>query len=255
MVLAAPHTDPQLDALVSAIVERVQPELILLFGSRVRGDAHEDSDYDIMLVLRDGADAERDRDAAYDATDAIDISADVLACTVAEYQHRQNDPGFLEWLVSREGRLLYSRGTVPQRSDRRNRVSEEQHEGRDVWIERAEGDFQEATVSLASATPTWAAICFHAHECIEKLLKGLIVGRGTYPPRTHNLSKLMSRLPAIIRDSADLRAIAKSLDKVYPKSRYVPHPMPTPDEARAAFDAARRGRELLLPHLERGDGR
>jgi HEPN domain-containing protein/predicted nucleotidyltransferase len=250
MVLAPPRTDPRLDALVAAMVNCVQPELILLFGSRAWGTPHEDSDYDIILVLRDDADVERARDVAYDATEAMDISADILACTVGQYEHRQKDPGFVEWLVSREGRLLYARGTQAQRASRADRVSERPTEGRDIWIERAEGDFQEATVSLASATPTWAAICFHAHACIEKLLKALIVDGGTYPPRTHNLMKLLSRLPATLRDNAELRAIAKRLNKMYPKSRYVPHPLPTAEEARAAFDAARRGRDMLLQQLE-----
>lgn len=249
MVLAASSTDPQLDALVASIVERVQPELILLFGSRAWGTPRDDSDYDLILVLRDDADVERDREVAYDATDAIDISADILACTVAQYEHRQNDPGFLEWLVSRQGRVLYARDTKPQRA-RADRISERPTEGRDIWIERAEGDFQEATVSLASATPTWAAICFHAHACIEKLLKALIVDHGRYPPRTHNLTKLLSRLPAALRDHAELRAIAKRLNRVYPKSRYVPHPLPTAEEARAAFDAAQRGRDMLLKQVK-----
>jgi HEPN domain-containing protein/predicted nucleotidyltransferase len=251
MVLAAPRTDPQLDALVASIVERVQPELILLFGSRVRGKAREDSDYDLMLVLRDGANVEGDRGAANDARRLMHISADILACTASEYGRWQHDPGFLHWLVSREGRLLYTRGIVPQRSPRTDRVSEQPTEGRAIWIERAADDFQAATASVASATPPWAAICFHAHACIEKLLKALIVSAGSYPPHTHNLLEVMSHLPASIRDDQEMVAIATRLNDVYPKSRYWPHPMPTPDEARAAFDAARRGRELLLKHLKR----
>ncbi|MEX2154388.1 MAG: HEPN domain-containing protein [Gemmatimonadaceae bacterium] len=252
MVIAAQSADPQLDALVLAIVERLQPELILLFGSRVRGDAHEDSDYDLLLVLRDGADVEHDRKAVCDLQWPMPISADVLACTVSDYQHRQHDPGFLAWLVSREGRLLYSRGTVPQRSPRTDRVREggKPTEGRDIWVERAESDFQAAINSLGSAKPSWDAICFHAHACIEKLLKALIVSGGTYPPRTHVLKDLTSRLPKSARDEAELIAIAKLLDDVYPRSRYVEYPMPTPDEARAAFDAACRARDRLLKQLK-----
>lgn len=251
MVLAAPRTDPQLDALVASIVDRVRPELVLLFGSRARGEAREDSDYDIMLVLRDGADVEGDRGAANDARRLMHISADILACTASEYGRWQHDPGFLHWLVSREGRLLYTRGTVPQRSRRTDRVSEQPTEGRDVWVSRAQEDFQIAKDVIAVANPAWTGVCFHAHACIEKLLKALIVSAGSYPLHTHDLLEVMSRLPASIRDNSELIAIVTRLNDVYPKSRYWPHPLPTPEEGRDAYDAARRGRELLLQHLKR----
>jgi predicted nucleotidyltransferase len=51
----------QLERIVDAIRKGVSPELILLFGSRARGEAREDSDYDLMIVLRDGADAHSTR--------------------------------------------------------------------------------------------------------------------------------------------------------------------------------------------------
>ena len=249
MVLAARRTDPQLDILVAAIVERVQPELILLFGSRARGDAHEDSDYDIMVVVRDDADVEHTRKIVFEIQWPMPIQADVVACTVSQYERRQHDPGFLAWLISREGRLLYSQGTIPQRSARIDRVSERPSEGRDLWVGRAESDFQAAINSLGSTRPSWDAICFHSHACIEKLLKALIADHGSFPPRTHSLNTLMAELPSSIRDDSELIAAAKVLDDLFPKSRYVEKPMPTPEEAREAFEAARVARARLRAAL------
>jgi HEPN domain-containing protein/predicted nucleotidyltransferase len=250
MVIAARITDPELDTLVAAIIERVKPELLLLFGSRARGDAHADSDYDLMLVVRDGEDAESWRKIANEICSSIKAPVDILARTVSEYQRRQNDPGFLDWLVSREGRLLYSSGNVPQASPRSDRIRERPGDGVDLWIARAESDFQETLNSLGSANPSWDAVCFHAHACIEKLLKALIVAGGSYPPRTHWLRTLMSGLPAVIRDDSELVAITVTLDGLYPKSRYVEQPMPTPGEARRAFDAASVARDRLLKELK-----
>ena len=105
--------EPPLERIVDAIRDRISPELILLFGSRATGGAHEDSDYDLMIVLRDGSDLERGRRDAYDALQAIGVGADVLVRSVSDYQRRQADPGFLDWLVSREGVLLHSSGAVP----------------------------------------------------------------------------------------------------------------------------------------------
>src|SRR2546429_1929296 len=195
--------EPPRERIVDAIRDRISPELILLFGSRALGGAREDSDYDLMLVLRDGSDLERHRRDACDALHAIGIGADVLVRSVSDYQRRQRDPGFLDWLVSREGAVLYSSGVVPQRSAEPARVREETREGLRAWIERAAEDFRIAEWSMAAADPATGAACFHAHACAEKLLKALIVRRGTHPPRTHALPELLSlHGPGIRGDTA-----------------------------------------------------
>ena len=42
--------DGVLERMVETIVAEVDPERIILFGSRVRGDANADSDVDLMVV-------------------------------------------------------------------------------------------------------------------------------------------------------------------------------------------------------------
>lgn len=240
---------PRLERIVDAIRDHTSPELILLFGSRALGGAREDSDYDLMVVLRDGSDLERHRRDACDALHVIGVGADVLVRSASDYQRRQADPGFLDWLVAREGVLLYSSGAVPQRSAGAARVREESREGLHAWIDRAEEDFRNATMSMAAADPTTGAICFHAHACAEKLLKALIVRRGSHPPRTHALPGILSLQAPAIRDDAALTAACALLQTLYPGSRYPEEPMPTFEEARRAFDAARVVRDRLLPLL------
>src|SRR5581483_7261470 len=48
---AETENDECLDALVQALVRGVQPNRVILFGSRARGDARPDSDYDIVVEL------------------------------------------------------------------------------------------------------------------------------------------------------------------------------------------------------------
>ncbi len=43
-------TDELLDEMVRAIVEEVDPEQVILFGSRARGDTHEHSDVDLIVI-------------------------------------------------------------------------------------------------------------------------------------------------------------------------------------------------------------
>jgi HEPN domain-containing protein/predicted nucleotidyltransferase len=244
-------TKPQLERIVDAIRENLSPELILLFGSRAMGSAREDSDYDLMIVLRDGSDLKRHLRDACDALYTIGIGADVLVRSVSDYQRRQADPGFLDWLVSREGVLLYSSGAVPQRSRGPARVREEPLDGLHAWIERAEEDFRIATMSMEAADPATGAICFHAHACAEKLLKAVIVMRGSHPPRTHALSELLALQAPAIRDDAGMIAACALLQSLYPSARYPEEPLPTFEESSRAFDSARLVRDRLLPLVSR----
>ncbi len=240
---------PELERIVDAIRERVSPELILLFGSRATGGAREDSDYDLMVVLRDGRDLERGRCEAYDALQATGVEADVLVRSVSDYQSRQADPGFLDWLVARQGALLYSSGGVPQRSAAPARVREAPREGLRMWIERAAEDYRAAVLSMAPIDPAPGAVCFHAHACAEKLLKALIVRRGRHPPRTHVLPRLLSlRRPSVRADKVLIAACAL-LEALCPSSRYPEQPLPTLDDARRALDSARAVRDRFLPLL------
>jgi predicted nucleotidyltransferase len=42
--------DPVVDAMVEAIVDEVDPQMVVLFGSRLRGQKSSDSDVDLLVV-------------------------------------------------------------------------------------------------------------------------------------------------------------------------------------------------------------
>lgn len=60
-----------LDEMYGARLERV-----VLFGSRVRGDAHEDSDYDVAVFLRDLADRPAEMNRLADLSTKIIVEED-----------------------------------------------------------------------------------------------------------------------------------------------------------------------------------
>jgi len=53
-----------------------QLERVVLFGSRVRGDAHEDSDYDVAVFLRDLADRPAEMNRLADLSTKIIVEED-----------------------------------------------------------------------------------------------------------------------------------------------------------------------------------
>jgi HEPN domain-containing protein len=59
------------------------------------------------------------------------------------------------------------------------------------WVTKAEGDFATAGRELQAANlPNYDAVCFHAQQCVEKLMKALLIHLGVTPPKTHDLSAL-----------------------------------------------------------------
>ena len=59
------------------------------------------------------------------------------------------------------------------------------------WTAKAEADYSTATRELkAPESPNFDAVCFHAQQCVEKLMKALLIHLGIVPPRTHDLTEL-----------------------------------------------------------------
>jgi uncharacterized protein len=76
--------DPALREIIGRLVVAYEPALIYLFGSRARGDAGGDSDYDLLVVVPDDAPPQRRRSRlAYQALRGTGTAADVLVCTKA----------------------------------------------------------------------------------------------------------------------------------------------------------------------------
>lgn len=70
-----------LEKIVKAILQVITPDKIILFGSRARGDAREDSDYD-LLVIKSGIDNERKiAQQIYVKLVAVNESVDIIVKT------------------------------------------------------------------------------------------------------------------------------------------------------------------------------
>jgi len=77
-------------------------------GSRARGDAAPDSDYDLMVVVRNSELPGYKRDQlAYRALMGVGVAKDVLVWTRDEFDKRLHLAASLPAVISREGRLLH----------------------------------------------------------------------------------------------------------------------------------------------------
>jgi HEPN domain-containing protein/predicted nucleotidyltransferase len=236
------NDDAILAELTRAIVERFAPERIVLFGSRARGDHHSESDYDLMVVLDHPQYSE---DVVRRTVQDVQTDVDVFVGSRDQFERRRTDVGTLEYAADHEGRILYARTAAPVR----RQVCETPNappESLAEWVARAQGDLTAMTeLATGGTSGVRDVIVFHAHQGVEKMLKAVLVAGHVPPPRTHDLIKLLSRLPSEIRDGPGLNEACRGLQALWPNSRYPSKPVPTPEQVDQAVEWARRAREIV----------
>lgn len=98
-----------IDEMVRRIVERFDPEKIVLFGSHARGMGGADSDVDLLVVMPvSGSRREKAIEIGVAVHD-IPISKDIIVVTPEAFEWRQHVVGTIEWPAAREGKVLYAR--------------------------------------------------------------------------------------------------------------------------------------------------
>ncbi len=108
-----PVTDALLDKMVQAIVAEVDPEQVILFGSRARGDAREDSDVDLVVVEAEPFGPERSRRQElvrlYHALVEFPVSTDILVYSHDDVDYWRDSLNHVLARALREGKVLYER--------------------------------------------------------------------------------------------------------------------------------------------------
>jgi predicted nucleotidyltransferase len=106
---ASLSVEEAIDEMVCRIVERFDPEQIILFGSHARGAATPDSDVDLLVVMPvAGSKREKQLEVRLALHD-VPLPKDVIVTTPEEFAWRKEVPGTIERPASREGRVVYAR--------------------------------------------------------------------------------------------------------------------------------------------------
>ena len=106
-------TDDLLGRMVQTIVEEVDPEQVILFGSRARGDHRDNSDLDLIVIEAEpfgpGRSRRREMARLYEALSGFGVPADLLVYSRADVDYWRDSLNHVLARALREGRVLYER--------------------------------------------------------------------------------------------------------------------------------------------------
>ena len=105
------ESDPVLRKIVDGVLSVADPERIVLFGSRARGEAGPDSDYDVLVVepRAPGAGTARRSGTLRRAIGGVGASIDILLATPDEVEDWRDGIAHVLTVASREGRVLHAK--------------------------------------------------------------------------------------------------------------------------------------------------
>lgn len=109
--------------MVRAIVDEVDPEQVILFGSRARGDGRESSDVDLLVVEAEpfGPDRSRHRELVriHHALAGFRVPADVLVYSHDDVDYWRDSLNHVLARALREGKVLHERRRAGEEDDGR----------------------------------------------------------------------------------------------------------------------------------------
>ena len=104
-----PPNDNLIDDIVHRIVETAQPDKIILFGSRARGDARPNSDFDVLVIKESNEPRYRRSVPLYVALADLPAEVEVMVYTPEEIEEWRKVPQALVTTAVREGTTIYER--------------------------------------------------------------------------------------------------------------------------------------------------
>ena len=96
--------------LLDRIVAHLNPRRVIVFGSQASGNTHEDSDWDLLVVVDDDIPAERiGWRGIHEARKGVRAAIDLIPCRESTFLDRKDIVGSLPWIAANEGVVVYER--------------------------------------------------------------------------------------------------------------------------------------------------
>lgn len=100
-------TPEKITEAVRRIVETAHPVRVILFGSRARDDAGQDSDVDIIVVEREVSNRYAEIARLMETLRGLILPVEILVISERDFDYWSNVPGSVYREAKREGKALY----------------------------------------------------------------------------------------------------------------------------------------------------
>ncbi len=112
-IVEDPLNRETIQAITQLIVERFQPEQVILFGSVARGEEDENSDLDLMVVLRPGEEPPRRGNPIHAAiSEQFLLPVDLLIRSYETFTTYRPNPNSMLSRMLQDSEVLYDRRTT-----------------------------------------------------------------------------------------------------------------------------------------------
>jgi uncharacterized protein len=96
--------------LLEAVVSYFDPVEVILFGSRARGEATPDSDFDLLVIVDDRVPDEKlSWRAAFEARKDFHRAVDIIPCRRGWFEDKRDVAGSLANMAAEDGLVVYAR--------------------------------------------------------------------------------------------------------------------------------------------------
>jgi predicted nucleotidyltransferase len=104
----APTRDTEsIKRLTELLIEAAKPNRIIMFGSQARGEAGEDSDFDVMVVEEAVPDRVGEMVRLNRLVRSLAIPVDLLVVSAEKFNYWCDTPGNVYFEAATEGEVLY----------------------------------------------------------------------------------------------------------------------------------------------------
>jgi HEPN domain-containing protein/predicted nucleotidyltransferase len=245
MTVSYAVTPEKIEAAVKRLVEVARPSRIILFGSAARGDLHEHSDVDLLVVVPEEPTPDHRSEAMRlrRALNDIPMAKDVLVVSEERLEELGDRPSLVYREALREGRVVYEAPQMSPRRKGRKKLKPSQAGLPHTWLAHARSDLASMRALHGNPDVFPEQALFHAQQAAEKAVKAVLLERNVDFPYTHNLENLIDDVTSRgMTVPADV-ARAKELSRYAVETRY---PDPTVEITDENIDDAIRIAEAVV---------
>jgi predicted nucleotidyltransferase len=103
--------DTSLAKVVRIIIEAIDPDSIILFGSRAKDSHNNESDYDICVLKTGLKERRKTAKMLYRSLYGVGVPVDILVETPDSFNTHKNNPHLIYREIAQFGKVLYEKPT------------------------------------------------------------------------------------------------------------------------------------------------